>query len=251
MLEVSNLVKSFGMAPVILGASFTIEPSEIVSLVGPNGAGKTTLVNLISGHLFPDSGTISLSGKDITSASPYQRIKRGIVRNFQITQLFEDLTVLDNVRNCIFSRKGQLRRFLRPADSHREATGEAMEILELFNLGQFRDETGGGLSEGDKKVLDTAMAFALKSQFLLLDEPTSGVATADKFKVMDIIIRAIKETGTATLIIEHDMDIVRDYTQRVMVLNQGLILANGTPDDVMSDKEVQETLFGVSDQDAS
>ena len=95
------------------------------------------------------------------------------------------------------------------------------------------------------------MAFALKSQFLLLDEPTSGVATADKFKVMDIIIRAIKDTGTATLIIEHDMDIVRDYTQRVMVLNQGLILANGTPDDVMSDKQVQETLFGVSNQDAS
>jgi branched-chain amino acid transport system ATP-binding protein len=251
MLEVSEIVKSFGMTRVILGVSFTIEPSEIVSLVGPNGAGKTTLINLISGHLFPDSGRIALSGKDITSASPYRRIKRGIVRNFQVTQLFEELTVLDNVRNCIFSRKGQMRRFLRPADSYKEAAGEAMEILELFNLAQFRDETGGGLSEGDKKVLDTAMAFALQSQFLLLDEPTSGVATADKFKVMDIIIDAIKDTGTATLIIEHDMDIVRDYTQRVMVLNQGIILANGTPDDVMSDKEVQETLFGVSNQDAS
>lgn len=247
MLEINKLAKSFGKFLVINEATFAIKENEIVSLLGPNGAGKTTLVNLISGHLRPDSGTIKLSGKDITHTQPYQRIKMGIARNFQITQLFEELSVLDNVRNCIFSLKGQLDRFFRPASSYKEATEEAMDILEIFNLAQFKDELGAGLSEGDKKILDTAMAFALKSKFLLLDEPTSGVATAEKFKVMDTIIAAIKKRGTATLIIEHDMDIVSDYSQKVMVLSEGHILAEGGPDEVMKNKLVQETLFGVGE----
>ena len=247
MLEVKQVSKSFGRALVIDGASFAIKENEVVALLGPNGAGKTTLVNLISGHLRPDSGTIMLSGTDITSAPPHQRIKLGVARNFQITQLFEDLSVLDNVRNCLFSVEGRLGGFLKPAWAYRQTTEEAMSILETFGLDHMRDEPGAGLSEGDKKILDTAMAFALKSKFLLLDEPTSGVATKDKFKVMDTIIAAIAKRGTATMIIEHDMDIVSDYSQRVMVLAQGSILANGTPQEVMENKVVRETLFGVSD----
>ncbi len=247
MLEVSNLVKSFGKFMVINGAEFTIQENEIVGLLGPNGAGKTTLVNLISGHLRPDSGAIKLSDLDITKAPPYQRIKMGIARNFQITQLFEELTVLDNVRNCLLSLENKLNRFFKPASAYRKATEEAIDILETFNLERFTMEPAAGLSEGDKKVLDTAMAFALKSKFLLLDEPTSGVATADKFKVMDIIIDAIKKRGTATLIIEHDMDIVTEYCQKVMVLSEGRILAHGEPKAVMEDRLVQETLFGLSE----
>jgi branched-chain amino acid transport system ATP-binding protein len=124
---------------------------------------------------------------------------------------------------------------------------EAVNILETFNLAQFSSELAGALSEGDKKILDTAMAFALKAKFLLLDEPTSGVATSDKFKVMDTIVSAIQKQGTATLIIEHDMDIVAEYTDRVMVLAEGRILADGASSEVMENKEVKETLFGVSD----
>ena len=248
MLEVSNLVKSFGRFMVINGAEFTIQENEIVGLLGPNGAGKTTLVNLISGHLFPDSGEIRLSGRNITKAPPYQRIKMGIARNFQITQLFEELTVLDNVRNCLLSLRNKLNRFFKPASAYKEATEEALEILDTFNLGGFAGDLAANLSEGDKKILDTAMAFALRSKFLLLDEPTSGVATADKFKVMDTIIQAITARGTATMIIEHDMDIVSDYCQRVMVLCEGRILAQGEPQAVMENRLVQETLFGVSDE---
>jgi len=248
MLEVSNLVKSFGKFMVINGAEFTIQENEIVGLLGPNGAGKTTLVNLISGHLFPDSGAIMLSGRNITKAPPYQRIKLGIARNFQITQLFEELIVLDNVRNCLLSLQNKLNRFFKPASAYKEATEEALEILDTFNLGRFAGELAANLSEGDKKILDTAMAFALRSKFLLLDEPTSGVATADKFKVMDTIIQAIKDRGTATMIIEHDMDIVSDYCQKVMVLSEGRILAQGEPQAVMENQLVQETLFGVSDE---
>ena len=210
-------------------------------------AGKTTLVNLISGHLFPDEGQVRLDGRDITHASPFRRIKLGIARNFQITQLFEELSVLDNVRNCVFSDRDQLLRLIRPASGYKEATAEAIEILELFAMDRIKDEPASELSEGDKKILDTAMAFALKGKFLLLDEPTSGVATSEKFKVMDTIIRAIGQRGTATMIIEHDMDIVADYAQRVMVLADGDILANGTPQEVMEDKAVKETLFGVTD----
>jgi branched-chain amino acid transport system ATP-binding protein len=247
VLEVIDLKKSFGRSLVINGASFAIAENEVVALLGPNGAGKTTLVNLISGHLFPDSGKVRLDGRDITHASPYRRIKLGIARNFQITQLFEELTVLDNVRNCVFSDRNQLFRLFKPAGGYHQATAEAMDILELFQLAGLAHEPASELSEGDKKILDTAMAFALKGTFLLLDEPTSGVATAEKFKVMNTIISAIGRRGTATMIIEHDMDIVADYAQRVMVLADGDILANGTPQEVMADKAVQETLFGVVD----
>jgi branched-chain amino acid transport system ATP-binding protein len=247
MLEVSQLKKAFGRFQVITDASFKVEANEVVALLGPNGAGKTTMVNLISGHLRPDSGKISLDGADITDAPAHVRIAKGIARNFQITHLFEELSVLDNVRNCVLSTQHKLSRFFKPAAAYRQATDESMEILATFNLDQYANELADGLSEGDKKILDTAMAFALKSKFLLLDEPTSGVATADKFKVMDTIIAAIQKRGTATMIIEHDMDIVSEYTHRVMVLAEGHILADGVPAQVMEDKLVKETLFGVTD----
>lgn len=247
MLEVSQLKKAFGRFQVITDASFKVQANEVVALLGPNGAGKTTMVNLISGHLRPDSGKITLDGADITEAPAHVRIAKGIARNFQITHLFEELSVLDNVRNCVLSTQHKLGRFFKPAASYRQATEEAMEILATFNLEQYAGGLADGLSEGDKKILDTAMAFALKSKFLLLDEPTSGVATADKFKVMDTIIAAIQKRGTATMIIEHDMDIVSEYTHRVMVLAEGHILADGVPAQVMEDKLVKETLFGVTD----
>ncbi|MCB2227115.1 MAG: ABC transporter ATP-binding protein [Desulfarculaceae bacterium] len=247
MLAIKDVVKAFDKSLVINGVSFSIEENEVVALLGPNGAGKTTMVNLISGHLQPTSGQITLNGKDITHAPPYRRIKAGIARNFQITHLFEELSVLDNVRTCVISTQSRLGRFFKPASAYREATEEALSILGIFNLDQFAEQPASELSEGDKKVLDTAMAFALKPHFLLLDEPTSGVATADKFKVMDTIIEAIGKRGTATLIIEHDMDIVSDYCKRVLVLAEGGILAWGTPAEVMDDPKVQETLFGVSE----
>ena len=239
------LTKRYGDSEVVRHVDIDVHPTEVVGLLGPNGAGKTTLVNLISGHLFPDSGRVTLGDKDITHASPYRRIKMGIARNFQITQLFEELTVLDNVRNCVFSDRNQLLRLFKPAVAYHQATAEAMDILELFQLTPVAGEPASELSEGDKKILDTAMAFALKSRFLLLDEPTSGVATAEKFKVMDTIVSAIRKQGMACMIIEHDMDIVSDYSDRVLVLSEGEIIAQGAPNDVMEQANVREILFGV------
>jgi branched-chain amino acid transport system ATP-binding protein len=246
MLKVEKLIKDFGRARIINSTDFDVREDEIVSLVGPNGAGKTTLVNLVSGHIMPTSGKIEFFGRDITYAPPYRRIKMGIARNFQITNLFEDSTVLDNVRVCLFSVYGKIKSGLLPANHYKAITQEAIEILEVFGLADIKGLFPPGLSEGDKKILDTAMAFALKSRFLLLDEPTSGVATGDKFKVMDTIIAAIKRQNLACLIIEHDMDIVSDYSDRVLVLSEGEIIANGIPKEIMEQDNVKEILFGVT-----
>ncbi|NQU13533.1 MAG: ATP-binding cassette domain-containing protein [Desulfobacteraceae bacterium] len=245
MLNVKDLIKDFGRVRIINSSSFNVEKDEIVSLVGPNGAGKTTLVNLISGHLLPTSGKIKFFDRDVTFASPYRRIKMGIARNFQITNLFEDSTVLENVRICLFSLYGKIKRGFLPANHYRAVTQEAIDLLDIFGIADRRDLLPPSLSEGDKKILDTAMAFALKSKFLLLDEPTSGVATKDKFKVMDTIVTAIRREKMACMIIEHDMDIVSDYSDRMLVLSDGQIIANGKPGDVMEQDNVKEILFGV------
>jgi branched-chain amino acid transport system ATP-binding protein len=246
MLIVRELVKDFGRLRIINSAEFEVGEGEIVALVGPNGAGKTTLVNLISGHILPTDGKITFQGRDVTDASPYRRIKMGIARNFQITHLFMDSTVLENVQVCLFSIYGKIRNGVFPANRYRKIREEALKILDTFGIAHRAEQLPGNLSEGEKKVLDTAMAFALKSRLLLLDEPTSGVATGDKFKVMDRIVSAIRKENMACMIIEHDMDIVSDYSDRVLVLSEGRILADGKPGTVMNQKDVKEILFGVA-----
>ena len=245
MLKVTNLTKDFGRARIINRPSFEVGRDEILSLVGPNGAGKTTLVNLISGHIKVTGGKIEFLGHDITKASPYHRIKMGLARNFQITNLFEKTTVLDNIRICLFSAYGKIKRGILPAGHYKAITEEAAELLDTFGIRNKDEQFPTSLSEGEKKVLDTAMAFALKPKLLLLDEPTSGVATGDKFKVMDTIISAIKKEKVACMIIEHDMDIVSDYTDRVLVLAEGAIIADGKPKAIMEESHVKEILFGI------
>lgn len=245
MLSVDNLKKHFGFVRAVDNISLEIREGEIVSIIGTNGAGKTTLVNLISGYLKPDGGRILFFDKDITYASPYVRIKLGVGRSFQLIQLFGNSTVLDNVRTALFSKYGMIRRGLLPADRYSSVTDEAIQILNNFNMSDKKELTPTGLSEGDLKILDIAIAFALKSKLLLLDEPTSGVATSDKFKVMDSIVSAIKKEGVSTLIIEHDMDIVSGYSDRVIVMHEGKIMAEGKPDEIMENREVKATVFGI------
>jgi branched-chain amino acid transport system ATP-binding protein len=245
MLTIDNLKKHFGFVRAVDNINLEIKEGEIVSIIGTNGAGKTTLVNLISGYIKPDSGRILFFDKDITYASPYVRIKLGVGRSFQLIQLFGNSTVLDNVRTALFSKYGMIRRGFLPADRYSSVTDEAIDILENFNISDKKNLTPTGLSEGDLKILDIAIAFALKSKLLLLDEPTSGVATTDKFKVMDSIVSAIRKERISTLIIEHDMDIVSGYSDRVIVMHEGRIMAEGKPDEIMENKEVKATVFGI------
>ena len=246
MLTVDNLIKHFGFVRAVDNINLQIGEGEIISIIGTNGAGKTTLVNLISGYLKPDGGRILFFDKDITYASPYIRIKLGVGRSFQLVQLFGNSTVLDNVRTALFSKYGMIRRGLLPADRYSSVTEEAIKILDNFNISDKRELTPTCLSEGDLKILDIAIAFALKSKLLLLDEPTSGVATSDKFKVMDSIVSAIKKGGVSTLIIEHDMDIVSGYSDRVIVMHGGKIMAQGKPAEIMENREVKATIFGIA-----
>lgn len=245
MLTIEHLKKHFGFVKAVDDVSLNIRQGEIVSIIGTNGAGKTTLVNLISGYLKPDSGRILFLDKDITNASPYLRIKLGVGRSFQLIQLFGGISVLDNVRTALFSKYGMIHKVWFSADRYTWVTEEAIHILNNFNMSDKKDLTPKGLSEGDLKILDISIAFALKSKLLLLDEPTSGVATNDKFKVMDSIVKAIKNEGISTLIIEHDMDIVSGYSDRVIVMHEGKIMAEGKPDEVMEDREVKATVFGI------
>ncbi len=245
MLTVKNLTKRFGGFTAVDDVNLEIKEAEIISIIGTNGAGKTTLVNMISGYLKPDSGRILFFDNDITYASPYIRIKLGVGRSFQLIQLFENTTVLDNVRTALFSKYGMIRRGLLAADRYTSVTEEARNILKKFNILDKKDLTPKALSEGDMKILDVAIAFALKSKLLLLDEPTSGVATQDKFKVMDSIVTAIRKERISSLIIEHDMEIVSGYSDRVIVMHEGKVMAEGKPLEVMENKDVKATVFGI------
>jgi branched-chain amino acid transport system ATP-binding protein len=246
ILKVYNLKKYFKEVRAVDNMSFTIDSNEVVGIVGPNGAGKTTLINLISGFLLPDDGRIEYLGHDITYLPPHIRLKMGIARSFQIVNLFERISVIDNVIISIFSSRGMTRNMLKPADFYTHVKEEAIKILEIFGLSHKKDYMPDELSEGERKLLDIAIAYATNPRLILMDEPTSGVATKDKFRIMDIIVNAIRASKLSAVIVEHDLDIISSYVDSVLVLNEGRILARGKPNEVLEDPLVKKTLFGIS-----
>src|SRR3990170_4987560 len=187
LLETQSLTKYFGDTHAVDGVDFTVQQGELLALIGSNGAGKTTLVNLISGLFRPDSGRIVFQGTDVTSQSVYGRIRAGIARSFQLVNLFDQLTTLDNVALAIFSREGKTRRLFALADHDSAVGDEAIEVLRQFGLEGKARMVAGGLSQGERKLLDVAVAYALRPKLLFLDEPTSGVSTREKAPIMDII----------------------------------------------------------------
>jgi branched-chain amino acid transport system ATP-binding protein len=218
--------------------------------VGPNGAGKTSLCNVISAHLTADSGRIMFRGRDVTRTSVIERVKAGIARSFQLVNLFDDLTTFDNVALAIFSRDGKIRNMAALADRDRGVTAEADTILGRFGLANKRNETARDLAQGERKLLDVALAYALRPKLLFLDEPTSGVSTHDKDTIMDTIAAVVRSEGITAVIVEHDMDVVFKYSQRIVVMHQGAILAQGTPDAIRNNDTVAMILLGSSGPDA-
>ena len=246
LLETQSLNKSFGDTRAVENVDFTVGEGEIVALIGSNGAGKTTLVNLISGLIEPDSGKIVFQGADVTRQPVHGRIGAGIARSFQIVNLFDELTVLDNVALAIFSREGMTRFFWSHADLHHAIWQEAMGILVQFGLQLKWPALAGGISQGERKLLDVAVAYALKPRLLLLDEPTSGVSTREKAPIMDVVSSVVRSQKIAAVIIEHDMDIISRYSDRIVVMNQGVILASGILEEIQRDEKVRELVFGPS-----
>ncbi|MBI2467769.1 MAG: ABC transporter ATP-binding protein [Candidatus Rokubacteria bacterium] len=245
LLATKSLKKYFGETHAVDGVNFTVNQGELLALIGSNGAGKTTLVNLVSGLLRPDSGSIVFQEIDVTHQSIHQRIAEGIARSFQLVNLFDQLTTLDNVALSIFSRDGKTRRVFALADHDAAVRDEATQILHEFGLDAKAGMVAGGLSQGERKLLDVAVAYALRPKLLFLDEPTSGVSTREKAPIMDIITAIVRSGQITAVIIEHDMDVVFKYSNRIVVMHQGTVLADGTPDEIRANELVTTTLLGT------
>jgi branched-chain amino acid transport system ATP-binding protein len=249
LLRTEGLKKYFGDTRAVDGVDFTVREGEFLSLVGTNGAGKTTLVNLISAFLFPDSGRIFIGDRDITYAPVDERIRAGIARSFQLVNLFDDLSVLDNVALAIFVRERKIKRIFAPAERDVEVTKEALELLEQFGLGGKARSLAGGLAQGERKLLDVAVAYALRPRLLFLDEPTSGVSTRDKAQIMDTVSSVVRGGKITAVVIEHDMDVVFRYSDRVVVMHEGRFLADGPPGEIRQNRDVATYLLGTDVSD--
>ncbi len=223
LLRTVNLTKRFGDFRAINSVNFSVNRGEFLSLVGSNGAGKTTLVNLISAQLKPDTGQILFEDRDITQSSVSQRIRAGIARSFQLVNLFDGLTVLDNVSLAIFAREGKLWNLATLAEGDQAVRAEAMEVLGLFGLETKRKLLAGALAQG----------------------ATSGVGTRDKAQIMDTVSAVVRAGTVTAVVIEHDMDIVFKYSDRVVVMHEGVFLADGLPAEIRANKEVATVLLGA------
>jgi branched-chain amino acid transport system ATP-binding protein len=245
LLQTVDLRKKFGDTVACDGVNFVVHRGEFLSLVGSNGAGKTSLVNLISAHLQPDSGQILFEDKDITFATVSQRIKAGIARSFQIVNLFDGLSVFDNVSLAIFSREGKAVRMASLAQQDAQVRKETLDVLGQFGLAEMSSLLAGGLAQGERKLLDVAIAYALRPKLLFLDEPTSGVSTREKAQIMDTVSSVVRSGNVTAVVIEHDMDVVFRYSDRIVMMHEGRFLADGTPDEIRANKDVASILLGA------
>ncbi len=245
LLKTVDLRKQFGETIACDNVNFVVHKGEFLSLVGSNGAGKTSLVNLISAHLKPDCGQILFEDKDITFTSVYDRIKAGIARSFQIVNLFDGMSVFDNVALSIFSREGKTVKIAALAEHDQDVRNETFEVLGQFGLRSMSAVLAGGLAQGERKLLDVAVAYALRPKLLFLDEPTSGVSTRDKSQIMDTVSSVVRAGTVTAVVIEHDMDVVFRYSDRIVMMHEGRFLADGTPDEIKANKDVASILLGA------
>ena len=241
-LETRGLHKSFGALTVANAVEFRLEHGARHALIGPNGAGKTTFVNLVTGALRPSAGQIRLDGADITDLPQAARVKRGLVRTFQITALFRRLSVLENVTLAVCEREGLGGELLRPAGRHRAVIEEAFELLEWFGLGDEALRPVNTLAYGRQRLVEIAIALGLSPRVLLLDEPAAGVPSGESGLIIDVIENL--PSDIALLIIEHDMDLVFRLAQRITVLVQGSVLVEGPPDAIAADTRVRQVYLG-------
>ena len=245
ILEARDIRKFYGAYMALDGVSLSIREGEFVSIIGPNGAGKSTLINVLTGVLAPSGGTVCFKGKDIGGIGSAALTRLGMARSFQLVQIFPELSVLETLQAAVISRLGRGARLLASLGSDRQVQTEAMEVAALFGLGDKAHALARELPQGDKKLLDVASAFALRPEIILLDEPTSGVSTADKHAVMEILVGAAKRIGLRAIIqVEHDMDIVFGYSDRIIALHQGKVLADATPAAIRADQRVVDMVVG-------
>nr|WP_245724211.1 ABC transporter ATP-binding protein [Natronorubrum texcoconense] len=249
-LSVDGLVKRFGGITAVDGASFEVESGAMTGLIGPNGAGKSTTFHCITGIHRPDGGTVRFQGRDITGIRPYECADYGLVRTFQIAREMANMTVLENLMLPAQNQSGeQLWRSVLPfarqevEREERELLERVWEVLEFFEIEHIAEEKAGNLSGGQRKLLEMARALMIEPEMLLLDEPFAGVNPTLEHKLLDHI-HELREEGYTFLIVEHDMDLIMENCERVIVMHQGSVLAEGAPETITSNEQVIEAYLG-------
>ena len=245
VLEVSNLTKSFGGVQALHDVSFELEQGLLLAMIGPNGAGKSTCFNLINGQLRPDRGRIVVMGKKTNGSKPRDIWKLGVGRTFQITSTFASMTVLENVQMAMFSYHKRTKSLFKNAGSlYADAS---LELLKLVGIADQRHRACGVLAYGDLKRVELAVALANEPRLLLMDEPTAGMGPAERQSLMEITSHIVRTQSIGVLFTEHDMDVVFNYADRIIVLNRGELVAEGTPEEVRQNHKVQEIYLGSGD----
>ena len=246
LLEVRNVSKHFGSLVAVNGVSLAVEPGELRAVIGPNGAGKTTFFNLISGFFPPTAGSIFFDGADITALSEHKRVARGMARTFQITEIFPELTVRENLRVPVEVAAGHR---LSPWISRAKVAklrARVDELMEMGGLAAKADRLVGELAHGDQRATEIMMSLALNPRVLLLDEPTAGMGDQETYDVTRLIRRLHRDEKLTIVLIEHDMRVIFHLADRIMVLAEGALLAEGTPDEIAKNEAVQAAYLGAA-----
>jgi branched-chain amino acid transport system ATP-binding protein len=244
LLRVENVSRHFGSLVAVNGVSMVVEPGELRAVIGPNGAGKTTFFNLISGFFPPTSGRILFDGRDVTALPPQERVRLGMARTFQITEIFPELTVRENLRVPVEVAAGyRLRPWISRVDAG-EVRARVSELLEMGGLTAHANRLVGELSHGDQRATEIMMALALNPRLLLLDEPTAGMGDQETYDITRLIRRLHRDQKLSIVLIEHDMRVVFHLADRIMVLGEGAVLAEGTPGEIAQNERVQAAYLG-------
>lgn len=243
ILRTVDVNLSFGAVTAADNLNIEVQAGEMVGIVGANGSGKTTFLNLVTGYLKPETGRIEVLGRDAIGLPPRSVTKLGVARSFQIPQLYTNMTVLESMLLSLASAAGRATGFWRPL-SRESWNTEGLAILESFGIESYADRSVSELPHGGRKLLDIAMSFALKPKLLLMDEPTSGVSKEDKFQVMDTLVQVLREGDITTIFVEHDMEVIQRYSRRVLVFDNGRVIADGEPESVLADPEVRKAVLG-------
>ena len=244
LLQVQHVSRHFGSLIAVNDVSLTVEPGELRAVIGPNGAGKTTFFNLISGFFPPTSGQILLDGREITKLPAHRRVARGMARTFQITEVFPELSVADNIRVAVEIAAGYR---LTPWLGRAGRAGVEARVSELLRMGGLADKGGGrvgALSHGDQRAAEIMMSLALRPRLLMLDEPTAGMGDQETYEIARLVRRLHRQAGLTIMLIEHDMRVVFNLADRIMVLAEGRVLAEGTPQEIAESDEVQAAYLG-------
>jgi branched-chain amino acid transport system ATP-binding protein len=244
ILEIRGVVKSFGGLRALQDVGFSVAQGEIRAIIGPNGAGKSTLFNVMTGLFPPDIGEVVFDGERITGLPPYRIIRKGIGRSFQITNIFPRMTVFENVQVSLFAHHGNSRDPFGRSRRYPTIAAEALAILSQVGLAEKHELSASILSHGDQKRLEIAISLASRPRLLMLDEPTAGMSRFESRETVELLRTISREQGLTLVFTEHDMDIVFGISEKIVVLQQGMVIADGTPAEIKANPEVRKAYLG-------